>query len=375
MNKEMTLNTDQLDVGLIVKNYKELCVLLGESIKAGNSKKTQLKEWERYFDYEKQGNKFIITNIYDHPMDRIDLRHSKRTPYIDYIEELLISVLVNKKKLFLSRNAILKSLEMINDNYTYVKYNPHKDIHELINIDKEEIKDFYTTTDDLLKRNVESALDGLERKRLISWNKTITVCFINTSVETNELDRIKVTKHEEVTEDGDIIVSYDAAQPLTREIHRKATEEEHKLIWEVEKDILVEWDYDDISDVIKYNRTDEFYKIANKRLLRRGNINYYYYSYEILCNEKYILDNYNKLESLKLNAEKTKHNIDKLNAGIIDKIGENASNRHMKASETLLSKKNVKKIIKLRSLDNYLSNTNKLTETLIDNEAESIKPY
>ena len=367
------INIDQLEVGLIVKNYKAMCELLNESVKAGNSKKTQLKEWERYFNYSKQGNKFIITDIYDVPAERIDLRNNRRTPYIDYIENLLISLLVHKKKLFLSRNAILKSLEMINDNYTYVKYNPHKHIHELINIDKEEIKDFYNTTDDLLKRNIESALDGLERKRLISWNKTVTICLINTSIEKNELDRITVTKHEEVTEDGEIIVSYDAAKPLTREIHRKATDEEHKLIWEVEKDILNEWGYDDISDVIRHSRTDEFYKIANKRLLERGNINYYYYSYEILCNEKHILENFNKLDVFLLDEEKTKITIEKLNSSIIDKISENANIRHIKAAETVLNKDHVRNIIKYRSLDSYVPNTNRLTETLIDKDAESIK--
>jgi hypothetical protein len=40
------MNIDQLKEGLVVKDYKELCVLVGEKVKEGNAKKAQLKEIE-----------------------------------------------------------------------------------------------------------------------------------------------------------------------------------------------------------------------------------------------------------------------------------------------------------------------------------------
>lgn len=58
------MKLDNICEGLIVKNYKEMCSLLDEPIKGGDSKKSQLKEWDRYFEYHKDGNKFIIDEIY-----------------------------------------------------------------------------------------------------------------------------------------------------------------------------------------------------------------------------------------------------------------------------------------------------------------------
>ena len=54
------MNVENLCEGLIIKNYKELCVLLGIKVTGGDSKKSQLKDLERYCKYHKEGNKFII---------------------------------------------------------------------------------------------------------------------------------------------------------------------------------------------------------------------------------------------------------------------------------------------------------------------------
>jgi hypothetical protein len=38
-----------------VKNYKKMCELLNEEVKTSNSKKAQLKRWERYISWSKNG--------------------------------------------------------------------------------------------------------------------------------------------------------------------------------------------------------------------------------------------------------------------------------------------------------------------------------
>ena len=48
----MKLNAVQ--VGLRAKSYRALCALLEEPVKGGDSKKAQLKDWGRYFLWEKQ---------------------------------------------------------------------------------------------------------------------------------------------------------------------------------------------------------------------------------------------------------------------------------------------------------------------------------
>ena len=55
---------------LEIKNYKELCDLLGEKVKSSNSKISQLKEWKRYFDWTIQGHTYFINKIYDKPKEQ-----------------------------------------------------------------------------------------------------------------------------------------------------------------------------------------------------------------------------------------------------------------------------------------------------------------
>lgn len=71
----LDIDTNNIVVGQIVKNYKELCVLLGQEIsKGGSSRKAQLKEFARYFEWERDGQKYIITDIYDTPLSKKDGR-------------------------------------------------------------------------------------------------------------------------------------------------------------------------------------------------------------------------------------------------------------------------------------------------------------
>ena len=69
------MDISKLYVGLIIKNYKELCAILGIPVKAStNSKQAQYKEMDRYFKYHKEGNKFIIDEIYLEVLPKIDNR-------------------------------------------------------------------------------------------------------------------------------------------------------------------------------------------------------------------------------------------------------------------------------------------------------------
>lgn len=78
-----------VQVGLRLKSYRELCTLLEEPVKGGDSKKAQLKEWGRYFSYEQQGNTFIIKEVYPVPLPSED----GRAKYLRCIEPILFSVL------------------------------------------------------------------------------------------------------------------------------------------------------------------------------------------------------------------------------------------------------------------------------------------
>lgn len=89
-NRDNFVDCSQLAVGQEVKNYGALCELLKEKQLTGNSKKAQLKRWENYFSYEKRGQKFIINELYESPLSRVDGRKLKAGVYVNYIECLLM---------------------------------------------------------------------------------------------------------------------------------------------------------------------------------------------------------------------------------------------------------------------------------------------
>lgn len=72
----LSINTSNLRIGQVIKNYKELCALLGEEVKTGKSKQLQIDNMKRFFEWEKAGQKFIITDIYDTPLPKVDGRSS-----------------------------------------------------------------------------------------------------------------------------------------------------------------------------------------------------------------------------------------------------------------------------------------------------------
>ena len=63
------MNLELLQVGTKVK-YPMLCQAFGEKPKTGNSKPSQLKEFEKYVRFEKEGTWFHILEIYDQPLEK-----------------------------------------------------------------------------------------------------------------------------------------------------------------------------------------------------------------------------------------------------------------------------------------------------------------
>lgn len=68
------MNINKLYEGMEIKNYKELCKLLDWEMVAGNAKKSQFKELDRYCQWHKNGNKINIDNLFNSPNDKIDNR-------------------------------------------------------------------------------------------------------------------------------------------------------------------------------------------------------------------------------------------------------------------------------------------------------------
>jgi hypothetical protein len=369
------MNINNIKVGEVYKNYKVLCEVLEDTIKAGKGKKLQLKEWERYFEYNKQGHSFMITNIYKTPKEKEDMRKggNNKTNYIEQIEKLILDLLVQAEngQVFLSKNRLLQTLQMVNENYSFGKYKPIK-LSKHTNITKEEIKDFYEISDGLLQRNLEAALKSLRSQALIMWHSTLTVGFIDTYIDRNIHNEVKATKQETTDADGDMKITFDVAEPVKTITHRKATKEEQEIILHTEREYLKKYKCKTVQDVFKKGINEQFYKEVNNRLFDDHNIYLYYNSYEIIYNEDHVFEEWKELEAIKQIQEEDRNVTHKeLNNSIIKKLNTNAKHRHIKAFGKF--EETNKEKYKIRMNNDYIENNKILTDTLINRETKSIE--
>lgn len=94
------MNLENIKEGMIIKNYRELCRLLEIEVEAGNSKKAQLKELSRFIKFYKEGQKFIVEEIYLKVKNKVDLRS-----------------VVNKTKYFGRDNPVWKDYNELEVSY------------------------------------------------------------------------------------------------------------------------------------------------------------------------------------------------------------------------------------------------------------------
>lgn len=115
-----------------VKNYKELCKLLGIEPKTSNSKKKQLREINELIKYRKSGNSFIIEKIYNKKVVKAqsvkprDKRYKNpKNIYTRYINQILLQILNDSPEKKLSNIdfkdiCVLLNLAEVDDNEKYV---------------------------------------------------------------------------------------------------------------------------------------------------------------------------------------------------------------------------------------------------------------
>lgn len=201
----MTKNDQsELSVDLTIKNliigdtlsYKELCKKLNQPVYGGNQKKSQLKEFKRYFDFENVNRKIIITDIYDEPLDSQSRAVPKNAIYVKFIECVLLDHLSKQDgyRVYISPTKLWLLFGIITDKY--IKYN--KDREELKKISDKmtdfEIKEFFKRCNNNFPKIVNSSLDSLQRRCLIKYSKPYMIIEKNNGImEHREADDSEVS--------------------------------------------------------------------------------------------------------------------------------------------------------------------------------------
>lgn len=353
------MKVENLAIGQVVKNYKELCTLLEIDIKSGASKRSQLKEMERYFKYEKEKYKFVITDIYSTPLPP----NNNITKYIPLIEQLILHIIVEESdsdnRLYINRNKLLNMLKMINEQYSKMKYR-NMQLSYKYNIPKETILDFYSTSDSLLKRNLETALNNLQDRSLIQWSNVFSVCeleIINAGISHIEIDK-------EIDKYGDIETTPVVRSKKVNRIHREATKEEERYILYMQRETLKAMECESISEVMRKGLSKDFYDRVNSALLMIHNIEMYYTAYSIRYNIYHVTERYENANVFLLDDESRELTAQLLNNEIMDKINSNATDRHNKALKGMGSFS----VIGYRSDKEYTTHIKTLSNRLISNK-------
>ena len=357
------MNIENLCEGLVIKNYKELCRLLEIKVEAGNSKKAQLKELDRFIKYHKEGNKFIIDEIYSIVKDKVDLRNEGNSSiYGDNIKRLLLLLMatsVENDEIILPISILLNKLSMVNVNYSLGRRNQDK-LSEVLNIDEKYINEFYDTAHQNLKRTLETNLNQLDRKAILRWETVRMICKKVAIVKYNELDEIEID------------MDTNKVQYNIKEEYSVATKEQDLLILEAENEILKELQLEDINDVFRYGKANIFYKKVYAILRKKANIKYYFNGYKLIYNRDIVID---ELEKYGEDMCDVRH---ELNNIIKEKIFDNAIKRQEKVIDEFKNiigelPSGIKDYKRMRLSEEYLYIMQILIDNVINLTAKDIR--
>lgn len=183
------------------KNYKELCSILNVEILAGNSKKSQLKEFERFCAYHKEGNKFVIDEIYEIPK-RDDRAENQRKGTIikninkgNYSKEMfpLVKNFVGINNIeYASKTHLMESLNLKNKNYDIAYMNIVETAKALekeykMGITEEDIKTITTSMWSVSQDKIDKAFKNLEKLKYIYDYDNKLLCIYNSDTNSHEV--------------------------------------------------------------------------------------------------------------------------------------------------------------------------------------------
>ena len=209
----MEIKTENLYVGQSIKNYKELCLLLDEKPKAGKSKQLQLKNWERYFKYSKDGKKFIIIEIYLEPKEKISNRkgntgtsegsRNNNEIYGEYIDQILSNHFADYEGtiLYTTTNQLSLLAGLINWNYSVAssykdKFYSYSNTEMDGVINKVAMWDFFGIVKTSIKSIIRLSLKRLAERGYIDYEEAHMLVYNNQSRAARDEEEVLIRKIE-----------------------------------------------------------------------------------------------------------------------------------------------------------------------------------
>jgi len=192
-----------LNEGQVFKNYKELCEFLNErdDLK-GKSRILQMKQFDRYFTYKKDGHKITIETIYSEPLEE-----TQRGLYSPVVQKLIVDYLC---RIYLSGNReVLTTISdlFVNTGFTKTEFKEYKykqsELATLLGVEENIISDFYYTTNSKISDYFVNALKSLVNRSIIRLSKTYII--IDKS-DKYQLPRVPTFQEESLIYEADFAV-------------------------------------------------------------------------------------------------------------------------------------------------------------------------
>jgi len=293
----MEVDTTKITEGQIFDTYPELCRALGCEVYGGYQKTKQLKDFARYFKYEKSGKQYIITEIYTKPMSE-EYRIAANAKYIMFVQNILLSYLSQQDNeiIYLTQQNLWMILGMINNKYTIMR-TPHRR-EELMYLSEDmsifDINHFFTRSNTKFRDIVKTALNSLKRRKLL-------LC--------DEVYRI-----------GEIAGDDFFSSVMT---YRDATDTERKYILRTERALLKEFGFETDYQLFSSDKRSLYYEKLEKIFQREKGWNNVYMCYKFIYDKSNIIAAINEDEEVK-----------RMNDLIVDVLNEQAENNYKKYGVT-----------------------------------------
>lgn len=356
------MTIENLKVGMTIKNYNELCGLLGVEPKPSNNtngRKAHHKEFKRYFNYTKQGQNYIITEICEVVKKKVDNREKGGNAiYKEDFRRLMIYMLYNDKRenILISKGSLYQAMNLVNENYKLGKQDTKK-LSKIIEVPKEYISDFYGENNKKIRETTERNLKSLRGESLLMYDIVTAVAIENIDIQYNELNT-------PIIENGHVLHNRNTE-------YRKATKKEKQTILICEAKAKAELGFSTDKEIFVHGAWGAYNKLVKEKLKEaKVNINFYYKAYEITWNNNKIEEEYSKLKQNEKYIASGN-----INDNMVNSINRSSKIRHTKAinANTTEKKEYIIRRIKLHASEEYTEYHDKLTKTLIDKEAMSLK--
>jgi len=182
---------DKIEVGKIYTSWKQLCEEAGIPYKkGGKNQEYQKLELFRFFDYEKQGRKYIMLAKREIPLLKMA---STKSPYRKILQLLILDLISNCKdeKLSLTQDNLFILLSMVNEDFKLYRKDINKDkLSKELDIKKVTIDIFYNRHSSRFRDIITGTLNSLKNQFLIDWDLKTRMAFADGSNEVmNDIEK------------------------------------------------------------------------------------------------------------------------------------------------------------------------------------------